>query len=179
MSFANPAAEAQANATEYVEQILGVLGGRDPLEVMEEQFGEIKMIVAGLNEATLRKLEAPGKWSMVEVVQHLADTELVYGYRVRMTVALPTPPIQGYDQDLWAKELKYREAKMDEALEQLGILRRINLRLLRSLGEQELDRFGIHSERGPESVRQIVRLIGGHDLVHRRQLQRIRVAVTT
>ncbi len=115
---------------------------------------------------------------MVEVVQHLADTELVYGYRVRMTLSLPTPLIQGYDQDLWAKELKYREAKIGEALEQLGILRRINLRLLRSLGERELDRFGIHSERGPESVRQIVRLIGGHDLVHRRQLARIRQAVT-
>jgi DinB superfamily len=178
MSFANPAAQAQANAAEYVEQILGVLGGRDPLLVMEEQFGEVKAAVAGVDEAALRRPEAPGKWSMVEVVQHLADTELVYGYRVRMTLSLPTPPIQGYDQDLWARELKYRDAKIDEALEQLGILRRINLRLLRSLDDRELDRFGIHSERGPESVRQIVRLIGGHDLVHRRQLKRIRQVVS-
>jgi hypothetical protein len=178
MSFANPAAQAQANASVYVQQLLDILGDRDPLLVMEEQRGQIESIVAGVDEAALRQPEAPGKWSMVEVVQHLADTEIVYGYRVRMTLALPTPPIQGYDQDLWAKELKYREAKLDEALEQLGILRKINLRLLKSLGEKELDRFGIHSERGPESVRQIVHLIGGHDIVHRRQLQRIRAAVT-
>src|SRR5688500_8811875 len=91
MSFANPAAQAQANAVEYVEQILGVLGGRDPLLVMEGQFGEVKTAVAGIDEAVLRRPAAPGKWSMVEVVQHLADTELVYGYRIRMTLSLPTP----------------------------------------------------------------------------------------
>jgi len=114
----------------------------------------------------------------MEVLQHLADTEIVYGYRVRTTLATPGAPIQGYDQDVWARELRYRDGNFADAIDQLRVLRRINLRLLRSLGEEELDRFGLHSERGPESVRQVIKLTAGHDLVHRRQFERIRKAVS-
>ena len=176
-SFANPAADAQAGAAAYVASLLHMLGDRDPLAVMEEQPGVIARLGAGVPEALLRRPEAPGKWSMMELLQHLADTEIVYGYRVRTTLATPGAPLQGYDQDVWARELRYRDGNFEDAMDQLRVLRRINLRLLRSLSDQELDRFGMHSERGPESVRQVIRLIGGHDLVHRRQLERIKSAV--
>jgi len=176
-SFANPAADAQAGAATYIASLLSVLGDRDPLAVMEEQPGVIATIAGNVPEALLRRPEAPGKWSIMEVLQHLADTEMVYGYRVRTTLATPGAPIQGYDQDVWARELRYRDGSFADALEQLRVLRRINLRLLRSLGEEELDRFGLHSERGPESVRQVIKLTGGHDLVHRKQLERIRNTV--
>jgi hypothetical protein len=113
----------------------------------------------------------------MEVVQHLADTELVFGYRVRMSLATPGVPIQAYDQNIWARELRYRDGSFEDAMEQMRVMRRINLRLLKSLDDEALDRYGMHAERGRESVRQVIRLIGGHDLVHRQQLERIRQTV--
>jgi hypothetical protein len=114
---------------------------------------------------------------VLEVVQHLADTELVCGYRLRMIVSHPTPDIQGFDQDRWAKELEYGSRRLTDALSEFRSLRESNMRLLRSLGPEKLARYGYHSERGQESVLQIAKLYAGHDLVHLQQIERIKQAV--
>jgi hypothetical protein len=119
----------------------------------------------GVPEAALRRAEGPDKWSVVQVVQHLADSDLVAGYRIRMVVAEDRPALQGYDQDRWAP--------LPAALDQLRALRTANLRLWSRLTPAQLDRIGLHSERGPESAGHILRLMAGHDLVHRRQIDRI------
>lgn len=177
MTFANPAASAKSGAARYVTDLLGFLGDRDPFAAQEELVAAVTALTQGLPDAALRRPEAPGKWSIIEAVKHLADTEIVYGFRVRMILAMPEPEIQGYDQDLWASALRYREADLADTLAQLALLRRTNLKLARSLGTPELDRVGLHSERGPESVRRIIELLAGHDLVHRRQIERIRARV--
>src|SRR5690606_23766078 len=133
--------------------------------------------VEGVPDAALRRPEAPGKWSVVQVVQHLADSELVYGYRIRMTVAHDRPPIPGYDQDLWATSLRYDAVRLEDALADFEALRTLNLRFLRSLPEEAWERVGLHAERGEESVRKLTRLMAGHDLVHLRQIERIKRAV--
>jgi hypothetical protein len=69
-------------------------------------------------------------------------------------------------------------AELDEALAELGSQRRRNLRLLRSLTPEELERVGIHESRGPESIATIIKLLAGHDLIHRKQLERIHKAVS-
>jgi len=161
----------------YVSSLLGVLGGRDPWEVQEAQVARLAEAVAGLDDAALRTPEAPGKWSVVEVVQHLADTELVHGYRMRKIVADPGCAIEGYDQDAWSRELGYRDVDLAGALEQHRALRTANLRWLRSLDDERLDRAGMHAERGPESVRRVVTLLAAHDLVHLAQIERIRRAI--
>ena len=74
--------------------------------------------------------------------------------------------------------LRYAEAPLDDTLAELRALRGRNLRLFRALGEEELDRYGIHAERGRESVRHIRALIAAHDLVHRNQIERIKRALT-
>jgi uncharacterized damage-inducible protein DinB len=177
VSFANPAGRARASAADYIGSLMTVLGDRDPVQVLEELLPWLPGVVTGLSEAQLRQPEYDGKWSLIEVVQHLADHDLVYAYRIRMTVAMRTPQIQGFDQDLWASELRYREAKLDDALDQLRALRTINLRLLRSLSDEQLDREGLHTERGPESVRKILKMLAAHDIVHRWQIERIRKAI--
>lgn len=173
MTFSNPASSAMADAPAYVRALFEVLGDREPLAVQAELPGWIEQRVERLDDATLRRPEAPGKWSVIEVIQHLADTELVYGYRIRMILSQDRPPIPGYDQDAWAREFNYRDAPLDEALGQLGALRRRNLRLWRSLDAAQRERVGEHSERGPESVDTVLRMIAAHDLVHRRQIDRI------
>jgi hypothetical protein len=83
------------------------------------------------------------------------------------------PPLQGYDQDAWARTFRYREAELEVTLDQLRGLRLANLRVIKRLSPTQLDRVGLHSERGPESAGFLLRLMGAHDLVHRRQIDRI------
>ncbi len=173
MTFSNPAGNASAAAGGYVRALLDLLGPQDPLQVMAELLPWLEARLSGISEPALRKPEAPGKWSVAHVVQHLADSDLVAGYRIRMVVAENSPPLQGYDQDRWAREFQYDEVPVAAALDQLRSLRTANLRLWSRLTPDQLQRAGIHSERGPESARHILRLMGAHDLVHRRQIDRI------
>ncbi|HEY0784068.1 MAG TPA: DinB family protein [Thermoanaerobaculia bacterium] len=175
--FTNPAQGATTRSSAYVENLLALLGDRDPLTVLPVLADEVAALVAGMSEAQVRQPEKEGKWSVIQVVQHLADIEIVYGYRFRLILAQPEPTIQGFDQDAWAERLRYSDAKLDEAMEQLRVLRGVNVRLYRSLDGKQLDRVGLHSERGPESVRHILRLVAAHDLVHRRQIERIKRAI--
>ncbi len=172
MSFSNPASQAKEAAANYVKSLLGILGNRDPFAVQEHLLSALEAAIKGLDDADLRKPEKPGKWSIMQVIQHLADTELVSGYRIRMILAHDQPPIQAYDQDFWANELKYNDVNLGEALEQLRTLRKANLRLLRSLTPAQMQRFGMHAERGPESIERILKMIAGHDLVHLNQIER-------
>lgn len=177
MSGSNPASQAKANAEAYVRTVLELLSNRDPLTVQQEQLGWLESETSGLDEAALRRPEKSGKWSIIQVVQHLADSELVVGFRMRLVLAHATPELQATDQDLWAKELKYNEMNLAEALEQLRVLRTGNLRLLRSLSDEQMERVGLHSERGPESVRKMMRMYAGHDILHRNQIKRIKRAI--
>lgn len=175
--FTNPASAASDDAQEYIRLLLGLLGDRDPFEVQKELVPKLRELVEGLDDSTLRQPEAPGKWSILEVIGHLVDTEVVYRYRMRMSVAQPGSAIPNYDQDLWAAGLRYNDADLEDALEQIEALRVANLDWLSGLSDEEMNRAGIHEERGVESVDQIVRLLAAHDLVHRGQIRRIKAAL--
>jgi hypothetical protein len=173
VTFSNPAASAAASAKSYVRALLDLLGDRQPLEVLPELMPWLERRLAGLPEERLRRPEAPGKWSVVQIVQHLADSELVFGFRARLILTEDRPAIPGYDQDRWAATLRYHEVSCHDALAQLGALRAANLAVLRRLGAGELARIGLHSERGPESLGHLMKLMAAHDLVHRRQVDRV------
>jgi len=156
-----------------VRALLDLLGSQDPLAVLRELLPWLERRTAALDEAALRRPEAPGKWSVIEVIQHLADAELVIGFRTRMALTEDQPELQGYDQDGWARRLGYVKVPLDLALGQLRGLRAANLRLWRTLTPEQRQRTGLHSERGPESVDLMIRMMAAHDLVHRRQIDRI------
>ena len=162
---------------DYAQGLLDRLGGRDPLSVMESSIAGLNAIFAGVDDASIRKPEKPGKWSMIEVAHHLADSDMVAGFRIRMIVAQERPPIVAYDQELWVEKLRYRDAALPDVLTQFAVLRSANLRLARRLTPDDLARFGIHTERGGESAGYLLRLMAGHDVVHLAQLARIRAAV--
>ena len=163
----------------YTARLIAELGDRDPLAVLAELPLYLERQLCEVPYDLLRRPEAPGKWSLLQVVQHLTDSDLVYGYRIRMILIHDNQRLERYDRDSWAGKLRYHDAELDEALAELGSLRRRNLRLLRSLTAVELDRVGIHETRGPESIRTMISLLAGHDLVHRKQIERIRSAVAT
>jgi hypothetical protein len=175
--FSNPLSYAPEAADAYIRALLNVLGDEDPLDVLPRTPARLRDAVEGMDDDALQRPEAPGKWSVVAVVQHLADSELIFGYRIRLTVAHDRPAIPGYDQDLWATNLGYADARLEDALADFEALRTLNLRFLRALPEAAWERAGLHAERGEESVRKLTRLMAGHDLVHLRQIARIRQAV--
>lgn len=180
MTFSNPAgAGAVASASTYTRALLEVLGDRDPLEVLGELMPWLAERTRGLSDHALRRAEAPAKWSVIQVIQHLADSDLVFGVRLRMILTEDKPPLQAYDQDAWARTFNYAGVRLDTALDQLRGLRAANFYVLRGLSQDQLGRVGLHSERGPESAEFHLRLMGAHDLVHRRQIDRILSTVTS
>ena len=177
--FTNSKTAAKEHAFRYTEAVLELLGERDPLEVMDQHAAALRKLIAGLTDEQLRRPEMPGKWSILQVLGHLSDTETVYRYRLRMIVAEPGCPIVGYDQDAWAQRLRYNEQDPALVMDEIEALRGSTMRWLRTLGETELDRAGQHDERGEETVRHIVKMVAGHDLLHRQQIERIRGAVAS
>jgi hypothetical protein len=176
--FTNAASGSIEQARTYTAAILELLGTQDPIDVLERTSDATRNAIAGVSDAQLSQPESPGKWSLRQVVQHLADSELVWGYRLRLVLAQDRPPLTGYDQDLWSERLHYGVLPVDEALDRFAVLRRSNLRLLANAAPDDLKRVGVHSERGDESVGHMLRMYAGHDLLHLRQLSRIREAVT-
>jgi DinB superfamily len=175
--FTNPADGAAEHARAYVDAILGLLGSQDPMAVLRATPGALRQGIGGLLPEQVKQPERPGKWSIAQVLQHLADAELVWGWRMRLILAQERPPITGYDQDLWAERLHYDESDPSESLQTFDVLRRGNLRLVGRASPGELQRVGVHVERGEESLEHLRRLYAGHDLMHLGQIARIRQAV--
>lgn len=171
--FSNRAGTAAKDANAYVEAVLGLLGDRDPVEVLGSTPSVLAAMIDGAPHGAVSTPEAHGKWSITEVVQHLADSETVWAYRLRKVLAEDQPVLSGYDQDLWARRFRYADVPIVEALTLFTLCRKANLRLLNQLTEEDLQRVGVHSERGRETVQHMVALYAGHDLVHLRQIDRI------
>jgi hypothetical protein len=175
--FTNPATGAAANAAAYVTAILELVGDRDPIGVLHEMPTALPRAIEGMSERQLRQPERQGKWSICQILQHLADSEMVWAWRLRLILAQDRPQLTGYDQDLWAERLHYDEADPSDAIGLFAVLRRANLRLLERASPADLKRVGVHVERGEESLEHLRRLYAGHDLLHLRQIERVRRAV--
>jgi hypothetical protein len=175
--FTNPANGAAEHATAYVRAILELVGDRDPIAILKETAPALSRAIAGLTASELRQPEAPGKWSITQILQHLADSEIVWAWRLRLILAQDRPPLTGYDQDAWAARLHYELADPSEAIAQFTVLRRANLALVERATTKDLARVGVHSERGEESLAHHRRLYAGHDLMHLRQIARVKEGV--
>ena len=175
--FSNTSKDAPELRAQYASAVLELVGDRDPIDVLRDTPGEAARAVATLTPEELKVREEAGKWSIAHVLRHLADTDVVWGWRMRLILAQDRPPITGFDQDLWAERLDYANADPNESLETFAVLRRDNLRLLERATPDDLKRVGVHAERGEESVGYLMRLYAGHDLLHLAQIERVRKAV--
>ena len=175
--FTNPATAAADHAAAYVTALLELLGDREPMDVLRAMPSALSRAIEGLSAEQLRQPEQAGKWSINQILQHLADSELVGGWRMRLILAQDRPPLTGYDQDLWADRLHYEAGDPGEALERFEVLRRATVRLLERASPADLKRVGVHVERGEESLEHLRRLYAAHDLLHLRQIDRVRRAL--
>jgi len=176
--FTNASSSSPEEIAGYVQAVLGLVGGREPIEILRTTADALAAVPGRFGPA-IETPEAPGKWSANLVLQHLADSELVFGWRIRLVLAHDRPTLTGYDQDRWADRLHYADADPLDAIERFAVLRRSNLRLLERATPADLARVAVHSERGEESLAHILRLYAGHDVLHLRQLDRVHTAVTS
>ncbi len=148
-----------------------LLGSRDPLAVLAETQEKIPAIVQKLGAEGLKRSYAPGKWTAAQVLTHLADAEIAFGFRVRQIVAEPETPIQPFDENKWAAH--YDRADGTQAAQAFKALRAFNLALFRQLTKEELGRASKHPDRGPEKAETVIRILAGHTLNHLAQLEKI------
>jgi len=157
----------------YAKQLLLYVVDKEPLEVYESTPSAIAKAIRGLKISQLQKPVRKGKWSIAEIISHLTDGEIVIGYRLRKVLAEPGSKIESYDQTRWAKNLHYSKADSKKKLALFTAVRKANVDLLKSLTSKEWKRFGIHAERGKESIEAMILLYAGHDMNHLKQIENI------
>jgi len=160
-------------AQQYIQRILGHVEGQDALKVQRGTAAKLKKLVKGLTPKQLKWQPAPGKWSIAEIVAHLADAEIVASWRMRSIVGQDGVTIQPFDQDVWASVFQYGKRDPRLAIEVFRVLRENNLAMLKALPRDAWDRHGMHLERGKETIAHLTRMFAGHDTNHTRQVEGI------
>jgi hypothetical protein len=163
----------QETAQQYIERILGHVEGQDALKVQRTTAAKLKKAIHGLSPKQLKWKPEPAKWSIAEILAHLSDAEIVGSWRMRSALGANGITIQPFDQDVWASLFQYNDRSAALSLEVFRVLRENNLALLQALPIESWDNYGMHLERGKETVAHIARMFAGHDLNHLQQIERI------
>jgi hypothetical protein len=163
----------QESPQQYTQRILKNSEGQDPLRIQQATPRKLAALLRGKTKKQLTRRPAPGKWSVGEIIAHLADAEIAISWRLRQILSNSGVSLQAYDQDAWANTLDYARRDPKQSLETYRVLRDANLSLLKSIPKPLWDNYGVHQERGNESVAHFVRMTAGHDLNHLRQVESI------
>jgi hypothetical protein len=158
---------------QYTQRIMANAQGEDPIKVQSSTNKKLERLTKGVSGAKLRKRPAPEKWSVAEILAHLADVEIVIGWRMRSILGDPGTAVQAYDQNKWVVAAHYEKRDPRKSIEIHRCLREANLALLKSLSPEQWKHHGQHAERGQESIEHIVRMMAGHDINHLHQIERI------
>ena len=168
--------DATLEPAAYVRALVATLGDREPLAVLRHTPTAVRSMCAGLADAQWRTPMADGEWTALQVVGHLLDVEVVYGFRWRLILTEDRPSYPGYDEKRWSRLPRPAPTQL---LAALAGLRAVNLAVLDGVGEDAATRSGVHGEQGEEDFDLTVRKVAGHDLAHLNQLARTVAAATT
>jgi hypothetical protein len=147
------------------------LDGRPVEAILAATTTELASLLKAIGPDKVAASPAPGKWSPAEIVCHLADCELVFGFRLRQTLAEEGPTIQPFDQEKWAAT--YSGISASQAIEVFSALRGWNLLLLKSALPAAAGRTATHPGRGTVTFQVLLETIAGHDLTHLRKLREL------
>lgn len=150
--------------------------GQDSLKVQQATATTATTLtrpMSGVPASKLRERTTPEQWSVAEILAHMADADIVYGWRIRAILGAPGGRIEAFDQNAWAAVGRYSTRDPNESVEQFCAIRKANLTLLHSLTLEQWKFFGIHAERGKETLERVAEMCSGHDLNHVRQIERI------
>ena len=163
----------QETAEQYIQRILGYVEGQDAIKVQRATAGKLKKLIRGLSAKQLKWKPDPVKWSIAEILAHLADTEIAASWRMRSVIGENGVTTQPFDQDAWASVFQYGKRDARRSLETFRVLRENNLAMLKEIPRETWDNYGMHLERGKETVAHMARMFAGHDTNHILQIERI------
>jgi len=161
---------------QYTDRILSYVGDDDPWTILASTPSRLRGLIAGRARAQLEFKPSPERWSVIELLAHLADAEVVGAWRVRSVLAASGTALQPYDQDRWAGTFRYASADPLQSLDLFQAARSSTLSLLGRVDPALHGNYGVHGERGRETVAEIVRLYAGHDRNHLTQIERLLAA---
>ncbi len=156
----------------YLDRLLGLVSGQDTLASLAESGERVGAVVRALGPARMGKAWAEGKWTGAQVLAHLADAELVMGYRARQTLTQQPFTVQEYDESAWLG--LYGGVEVDAALDTFLAARRWNLALFRRLDDAQWQRVCRHPSRGEETLGTAIRALAGHTVNHLAQIEKLR-----
>lgn len=157
--------------SEYVARMLSYSSGLDGLSVLGRTPHRLDALLRSSSRRAWARRPGPGKWSAGEALAHLADCEIVAGWRVRSILATDGAPLQPFDQDVWAEAFKYAEIDPAESLATFTAARASLLSLLARVDPARRQHHGLHAERGRETIAHLIQLYAGHDLNHLKQIE--------
>ena len=161
------------DTTDYLARIRSYAQGSDPLELQKQTPALLAELVAGASDKQLATQPGINKWSIGEILAHLAEDEIATAWRYRQMVEHSGIQLAGFDQDLWAQWGDYRSRPPRQSLELFRLLREANLQFLQHLAPEQWECFGIHAERGRITIRDLVTHMAGHDANHVEQIRRL------
>jgi DinB superfamily len=167
--------DATLEPAAYVRALVDTLGDRQPLEVLRQTPTAVRAMCGELTDAQWRTPMADGEWNALQVVGHLLDVDVVYGFRWRLVLTEDRPSYPGYDEKRWSQLPRPAPTQVLAALEGL---RAVNLAVLDQVDDAGSERLGVHGEQGEEHFDLTVRKVAGHDLAHLNQLARTVAAAT-
>ena len=160
-------------AEQYVDRILSNVGADDPWTILATTASRLRDCIVGRPRTQLEFKPGPDRWSVIEILAHLADAEIVVAWRIRSVLASNGTALQPFDQDRWAATFRYASSDPFESLDVFRATRSSTLSLLRRVDASLYDNHGVHGERGKETAAHIVRLYAGHDRNHLGQIERL------
>lgn len=156
---------------EYTNRLLGYIQGSDPMEVLKRSPSLIATLLAPYEGEKLRINPAPGKWSVAEILAHLVEGEIVFGYRLRQIASSNGIAIQGFDQNAWQRGASYLYGDPTKAAFYFSVLRELNVAFIQGLPKEMMSQYGMHAERGMETIGHLISLYAGHDVNHIRRIE--------
>lgn len=156
-----------------VRPYVHLLQGRDAAAVMRETPAALDALLAHFTPEEISTRPAPQKWSLREVLCHIADCEIAWAWRLRQTYGEDKPLLQGFEQDPWARAYDGVLYTTEQALSTWRALRAWNLALIETLSEDDKARPAVHADAGAMTLWTLVEIAAGHDLHHLAGLQKL------
>ena len=134
----------------------GSLAAEKLVDLYQQGVEDLRRLVTGLSPEQAKARPIEGKWTPLELVNHLADTETFFAERIARTIALQRPLLLGVDEQPYAERLQYQSLDLDEAVAVVVALRKRTASVLRLQSDEAWTRTAVHSESGLLTLRQLV-----------------------
>jgi hypothetical protein len=167
----------QETPQQYTARMLahteGHTGGQHALRLQQATPKKLATLINGKKKQQLTRRPAPGKWSVAEILAHLADAEIAISWRLRQILSTDGIALQAFDQDSWANAFDYAHRDPQLSLAHFRALREANVALLQAAPQKAWENHGMHAERGKETIAHMARMAAGHDQNHLSQIENI------